>query len=436
MSALSIRAAAQELPRAIAITSEDGEHSTYAELARRIETLEIEAPVHFLSGEPRAARVIEALAAIERALPIAGIHPRWAQAERDRFVSEIRAARRVPAGTLAILATSGTSGRPRAAVLSRRALEAAARASAEALPLGPGDRWLLCMPIAHVGGLAVLVRSVIARSAITIAGDFEVARTLAVIARERPSIVSLVPTMLARLLEAGLAPWEGLRAILLGGAACPPRLLARAIERGLPIRTTYGLTEAGSQVATARQSVCSVEEGCGPPLPGIEIRIDRERGTIGVRGPSMFDGWLTDRGVIAPELDAEGYYDTGDLGSIDASGRLHVLSRRSDLVISGGENVYPAEVEAALEQVPGIEAACVFGLDDERWGQIVAAAIVGEADDATILSALGATIARFKIPRRIARLDALVINAAGKLDRRTTAERAAPLLRELAPTTR
>lgn len=431
MSALSARRAGDERPDALAIVTEDGARWTWREVAARVEDRAAarRAPLVTVVGDPSAERVIDVLAAIEIGAPLLMLHPRWASAEREAVLAEARDAR-PPLGALAILYTSGTTGRAKGAILSRRAFEASARASAHNLPIAPGDRWLLCMPIAHVGGLSVIVRSLIARSAIAIAGPFEVARTMEAIERDRPTLISVVPTMLARMLDAGWAAYPELRAVLLGGAACPEGVLARAIDAGLPIRTTYGLTEACSQVTTAREDVRSIAAGAGEGVPGTEIRIG-ERGTIHVRGPTMLDGWFPE-GAHPPPLDAEGWYDTGDLGSLDALGRLHVHARRTDLIVTGGENVYPAEVEQALERVPGVSAACVFGIDDERWGQIVAAAIVGEAGDRAISGALSRALARFKIPRAIARVDALAIHASGKIDRRTTAERARPLLRELA----
>lgn len=401
-------------------------------------------------GAPTRERIADVLAALELGVPLVMVHPRWADAERAAVIASTSArpmpaplepqpasqpppprAPIDPARTLAVLHTSGTSGTPKGALLSRRAFLASARASAANLPLGPADRWLLCMPIAHVGGLSVVVRSLIARSAIVLAGPFDETRTRDAIERDGVTLVSLVPTMLARLLDAGLIRPRSLRAILLGGAGCPERVLACAVDAGLPIRTTYGLTEACSQVTTARDDVRSIDDGSGAPLPGIGVRVG-PRGTIEVRGPTMFDGWLGDP---RSPFDAEGWYDTGDLGQLDPRGRLHVLSRRTDLIVTGGENVYPAEVEAALERVPGVIAACVFGVPDERWGQLVAAALVTGApapDDELVMLALESSLARFKRPRLLARLDSLVVAPSGKLDRRATAELARPRLRAIA----
>jgi O-succinylbenzoic acid--CoA ligase len=460
MSALSVLAAARERPDAIALVDADGRTTSWRALAA-----DVTARITHLAalgldgrdpgvrvairGEPTRERVVDVLAAIEIGVPIVMLHPRWSAAERAR-VLEATAPAAILEGdappapraspdvvlphaidaerALAIVFTSGTTGTPRGAILSRRAFLASAAASAANLPLTPSDRWLLCLPLAHVGGLSILVRCLAARAAVAIAGPFSASATRDAMARTRPTLLSLVPTMLDLLLDEDLAPLPELRAILLGGAACPPRLLGRALAAGLPIRTTYGLTEACSQVTTARSDVRSPEDGAGEPLPGIEVRIGAE-GTIRIRGPTLFDGYL---GESRPPLDGDGFYDTGDLGVFDERGRLHVLARRTDLIVTGGENVYPAAVETALEEVPGIRAACVFGVPDDRWGAIVAAAIVAGPEapsDAELRERLRTRLAAFAIPRRFARLPALALTPSGKLDRAATAREATPRLR-------
>ncbi|NLY93393.1 MAG: AMP-binding protein [Myxococcales bacterium] len=435
-----------------ALVDEAGSLS-YAELAARVRARLGELRAAGLAegsrvaivGEATRARVIDVLAALELGAAIVMIHPRWTPAERAAALERTRPALLVDAdgslatrgeaappeasrGTLAILHTSGTSGAPKAAVLSRRAFVASAEASATRLPLAPGDRWLLVMPIAHVGGLSIVIRSLLAGSSIALAAPFEASRAMDAIAAWRPAYVSLVPTMLDRLLDLGLERGT-LRAILLGGAACPARVLDRALSRGLPIHTTYGLTEACSQVTTARAPVRGQADGAGEPLPSVEVRLG-PAGEIRVRGPNLFDGYL---GLPSP-FDDEGFFETGDLGRFDEAGRLHILARRRDLVVTGGENVYPAEVEAALERIPGVRAACVFGVDDDTWGQRVAAALVlepGAPSPRAIVATLREALAPFKLPRKVAVVDALATNAVGKLDRDATARLATPRLEDV-----
>jgi O-succinylbenzoic acid--CoA ligase len=302
-------------------------------------------------------------------------------------------------------------------LLSRRAFVAAAEASAARLGWREDDRWLLAMPLAHVGGLSVLVRALVARRTVVLSppGPFEPARFFDVIARCRVTIASLVPTQLARLARTGRSCPASLRAVLLGGAACPPSVLGRATALGYPIHTTYGLTEMCAQVATSSAPVRSADEGVGEPLEGVEVKI--VEGRIHVRSRARMDGWIEPS--ASPPFDAEGFYDTGDLGHLDAHGRLHVDARREDLIVSGGENVYPAEVERALLAIEGIEAACVVGLADETWGQRVSAAVVSDVpiDEEGLSARLRRELAAFKVPRQIVRLAALPTNAVGKLDR-------------------
>jgi O-succinylbenzoic acid--CoA ligase len=348
-------------------------------------------------------------------------------------------ARPAPApAPLAILYTSGTTGRAKGAVLSRRAFVAAAAASAQNLGWTPDDRWLCAMPLCHVGGLSILTRCLLARRAVILEPRFDPDAVLASVIRERATLLSVVPTMLQALLErdAGNA-LAGLRALLLGGAGAPFSLLEECGRRGIPALTTYGLTEACSQVTVQRpSSPYRPERGSGVPLPGVDLRIvDGDDGGVGriqVRGPTLMDGYFRgpDR-PLDPGVDADGWFDTGDLGELDGRGALHVHARRSDLIVTGGENVYPLEIEERLESIPGVRRALVFGVPDERWGQIVAAALElapGAALD-PLAAAAAARMAPHKRPRLACVVDALPLTGSGKLERARVAERYARALR-------
>lgn len=283
--------------------------------------------------------------------------------------------------------TSGTTGRPKGAVLTFGNLAWSAAASALRLGLLPGDRWLVPLPLFHVGGLAVLWRAALAATTVIAPGHFDAAGVAAAIAGGGATLVSLVPTMLARVLGAwgDRPPPAGLRAVLLGGGPAAPALVDRAIRLGFPIALTYGLTEAASQVATdwPRRDPADVDGGA-PPLAFTEVRVVGadgapllvgEDGAIEVRGPTVMAGYWGDPDATARAL-AGGWLATGDIGRLDAAGRLHVRGRREDLIVTGGENVYPAEVEAVLAGHPAVGACCVVGIPDSEWGEAVAAAIV------------------------------------------------------------
>ncbi len=302
-------------------------------------------------------------------------------------------------------------------MLTREALLASAAASAANLGWLPGDRWLLCMPIARIGGLSILTRCLAARSCVVLADGFDAASFPQRVDADAITLASLVPTMLHRVLDAHPAwtPPSRLRAILVGGAAAAPALLQRAQRQRVPIVLTYGMTETCSQVVATpyAERYADAAGGVGRALPGAEIRI--RHGQIEVRGPMLMAGYL---GEAPLALDA--WFATGDLGAVDAQGRLSVDARRTDLVVTGGENVYPAEVERALEACPGIAAAGVFGIPDPVWGQVVVAALVAAGqppDDRELATQVAARLAAHKRPRRVFYVSSLPHTAAGKPDR-------------------
>ncbi|MGQ9907722.1 MAG: o-succinylbenzoate--CoA ligase [Candidatus Flexifilum sp.] len=332
-----------------------------------------------------------------------------------------------------ILFTSGTTGRPRAASISFGNLHASAAGSRERLGARPDDRWLLGLPLYHIGGIAMLFRSILHRVGLVefdLSAGFDPGR-LADILRD-PALgvthVSLVPTMLYRLLETGFTAPPHLRCVLVGGAAADVDLLKRASARGLPIAVTYGLTEATSQVATLPPERLLDKLGsAGRPLDGIRVSIVDERGAplppgaigeIVVRGPTVFQGYL---GASTSRALRDGALYTGDLGYLDADGDLCPVQRRTDLIISGGENIYPAEVEAALKSHPAVADACVVGLPSAEWGQIVGAAVVLKAEHTASETDLDrfmrARLAGYKRPRIYRFVTTIPINATGKIDR-------------------
>ena len=310
-----------------------------------------------------------------------------------------------------VIHTSGTSGRPKAVELSYGNHHASALASADNLGSEPDDRWLGVLALFHVGGLAVLIRSAIYATTAVLQERFKAETVRDSLEAGEVTLASFVPTMLARLRAAGLERAPRLRAALLGGGPVPGELLDWAIGGGLPVCPTYGMTETASQIVTARPG-----ERSGRPLRGVELRIGAD-GEILVRGP------MVARGSLAPD----GWLYTGDRGRIDEQGRLHVDGRLKEIIVTGGENVSPVEVEEALLAHPAVRDAGVVGLPDPEWGEAVTAfVVVGDDVDAAALGEWSRErLAPHKVPKRIVVVAELPRNAAGKLlrDRLTRVSR-------------
>jgi O-succinylbenzoic acid--CoA ligase len=319
-----------------------------------------------------------------------------------------------PGREAAIVFTSGTTGRPKGAVLTRGNELASACASAGVLPLAPGDRWLASLPFFHVGGMGIIQRCVLSGACVVLPQSFSAADLGRAIEADAVTHLSVVDATLRRILEAlgGRSLPDHVRAAVVGGGPVSPALLD-ACPQAL---ATYGLTETCSMVTLVRPDAQRSErDSAGPPLPGIELRIAAD-GVIEVRGPVVMRGYLDDAAATQSAL-RDGWLRTGDLGEIDADGCLRVLSRREDLIISGGENVYPAEIEHALREHPEVADAVVVGISDETWGEVPLAFVErrgpGEPD---LRAFLVPRLARYKLPR-IAFLDAIPRLANGKPDR-------------------
>jgi O-succinylbenzoic acid--CoA ligase len=318
-----------------------------------------------------------------------------------------------------IIYTSGTTGRPKGAILTYANHWSSAVASALNLGLVPGDCWLVCLPLFHVGGLSILLRSVIYGMSAVVHPRFDPAQVNQALEAGGVSIVSVVSTMLDRLLdERADRPFPPtLRVVLLGGGPAPLPLLERALQARAPVLQTYGLTETASQIVTlAPEDAIRKVGSAGKPLMGSQIRIEAD-GEICVRGPSVSPGYLH-RAPLTPGA----WLRTGDVGYLDAEGYLYVLDRRDDLIVSGGENIYPSEVEAALLAHPAVEEAGVVGLPDPEWGRTVAAVVkLKSGSNATpdeLIAFCRQRLAGYKVPRRVEFRSSLPRNGAGKLLRR------------------
>ena len=298
-----------------------------------------------------------------------------------------------------VVHTSGTSGTPKAIELTYGNWLWSALGSAVALGLDPAERWLCALPLSHVGGLSIVMRSAIYATTAIVHERFDTDRVLdALVQEEGPTIVSLVPTTLQRLLDAGLREPPALRWALLGGAPATNALQGRAAAAGVPVATTYGLTEACSQVTTL-----------GAPLFCTRVRMAPD-GEILVSGPTVA-GWAgSNRPVLA----------TGDLGEWRPDGALRVAGRKADTIVSGGENVAPAEVEAVLEAHPDVVEAAVHGRVDSEWGEAVVATVVAapEVEAEELRAWCAERLAKFKVPKDIAFAVALPRTPSGKVARK------------------
>ncbi len=313
-----------------------------------------------------------------------------------------------PDSPATLIHTSGTTAEPKPVALTIGNWTWNALGSALALGLHRDDRWLCTLPLSHVGGLAILIRNAIYGTTVVLHERFNTAAALTAIERDRVTLASLVPTTLARLLDAGLKAPNPLRVALIGGGSLPPVLAAQAQEAGIPVAQTYGMTEACSQVTT---SLPGEPETAGRPLLGQQVRI-ADDDEILVRGPTVAPG----------VADVDGWLHTGDCGQDDTQGRLTITGRKADTIVSGGENVAPAEVEAALLTHPAVADAGVYGRPDRQWGEAVVATVVlhdgAQAEAEELRAHVASQLARFKVPKEIAFATKLPRTAAGKLLRR------------------
>jgi O-succinylbenzoic acid--CoA ligase len=368
-------------------------------------------------AHPSRATVEAIQQALGAGTPIALLHARATDAEQARQRALVQAATLEPDAAV-ILFTSGSTGAPRGVVLSRAAIDAAVAASAANLGWRDDDRWLLALSTAHAGGLAVVARCLAAGKPI-VRVEREGDRGALVMALAECTLASLVPTQLAMLLDdPAWRPPGTLRAVLLGGAAAPRPLLEAAAARGVPFLTSYGLTETFGQVATAPLARAGDPNAPLVPLAHVELLAGTREapGPIRMRGPMLATRYL-DGAPIAPE------YTTADLGFLDG-GALHVLGRADDVIITGGENVHPTQIEAVLAATPGVCAACAFGVSDERWGQIVGVALAVDAtfDEALATRHWQRALPTHARPRVIATCAALPLLPSGKHDRRAASQ--------------
>lgn len=385
--------------------------------------------------EDVAPRVTLALGSLMDRLPGAERLETWAEAVKEPSAACEPLEDSAPR---VVLFTSGTTGRPKGAVITEGNFRASSRCSAANLGAFPAPRWLGTLPLFHVGGLAMLTRCAYEGGCLILHDRFDVGAVNRAIDTERVTHASFVATTLERVLDARAdRPMpESFKLALIGGGPVPTPLLERARAARLLALQTYGLTEACSQVTTERPSEADGRTA-GPPLPGLEVRImgaegqvlgPGREGDIEVRGPTVMSGYLN-RPEATRETLRDGWLRTRDVGMLDERGRLTVLSRRTDLILRGGENLYPMEIETVIASHPAVQEVAVVGVPDARWGEVPVAFVAlrsGHAFPEDLDTWCRRSLAGFKIPSRFLAIEALPRNAMGKVERTVLRQRATP----------
>ncbi len=418
--------AAGRHPDRVAVAA-PGESLDYRELLRR--AVRSAGALHLRGvrrGEPVALLLEPGVAFVEAlhgclllGAPAMPVDPRLAERERQAILRGVeqrveRPLRGVsggfelpeppaPEAVGLVVHTSGTTGTPTPIELTYANIRASARGLARAMELTDDERWLCPLPLSHVGGLMVLLRSALmATTAVLAPPPFDERATAAQLRDGAITIASLVPTQLQRLLDAGATPGPALRRVLLGGGAMPRALLSRARSAGFPVCPSYGLTQACSTVTVAGPGDL---ETAGRALPGVGVAI-ADDGEIVVSGATVGNA---------------GSVRTGDLGWLDEHGRLIVTGRRGDVIITGGENVSPTEVEGVLAEHPDVVEAAVFSRPDALWGEAITALVVPRAGTQVTPGALRAhcreRLAGFKVPKTFELVGSLPRTESGKVRR-------------------
>jgi fatty-acyl-CoA synthase len=334
-----------------------------------------------------------------------------------------------PGAPVLLVYTSGTTGQPRAAVHTQANLLANMRIAARVQELRNDDRVLTVLPLFHVGGLCIqTLPALYAGASVLLHRRFSPDQTLAAIAGERPTLTLQVPPTMKALVEH--AAWQrtdltSLRAVWAGSSLLPAELVRAFLDRGIPLCNVYGATETGPfSIALAPEFAASHAGSCGWPAPEVDVKL--VAGELLVRGPNVVRHYWPQQ----PAVDADEWIHTGDLASCAGDGSYTVIGRARDIIISGGENIDPLEVEAAVAAHAAVAECAAFGTPDPGWGEAVAIAIVlkadGQLDEEALRRHLDGRLARFKQPRRVLFVQALPKTALGKLQRAALATMAAP----------
>jgi O-succinylbenzoic acid--CoA ligase len=326
--------------------------------------------------------------------------------------------------------TSGTTNFPKTVPIKRKNIIAAARSSLMNIPMNANDLWLHVLPLHHIGGISIITRALLSGSGLFYLPEFN-AELVSKIFKLNAHIkgASLVPTQLRRLFQFDdLKVKNSFKAVLLGGGPISEELIGESRGRGIPVIPSFGMTETSAQCIAMPLSDCGngPAYSCGKPLQGIDVQLRPDSDSDGsfvlwLRGDQIFDGYL-EQHLNAEAFDNDGWFNTGDYATIDEKGYLSIIMRRSDRIVSGGENINPVEIENLLLSYPGIKDIAVVGLPDSEWGQITTAAVVLSNDRQLVTinnlkSFLSQKISPFKIPKQLFVVSEIPRTASGKIKR-------------------
>ena len=329
---------------------------------------------------------------------------------------------------LLLVYTSGTTGRPRAAVHTQANLLANMAVATHAMQLTADDRVLTTLPLFHVGGLCIQTLPALGAGAqVTLHARFDPQATLHTIEHDRIGLTVVVPAVMKALLEHPQwmqADLGSLRCVMAGSSTLPEPLVRAFLARGVPLGNVYGATETGPfSIALTNDPERMLQGACGWPLPGVEACLGplegeaSDAGEVWLRGPALVRHYWPE----LPALDAQGWFHSGDVARVNPDGSWTIVGRCKDMIISGGENIYPAEIEGLLGQHPAVLECAVLGVPDARWGERVVAAVVVQpaqaASDDDLLALVRERLARYKHPREVVRLPALPKTALGKVQK-------------------
>lgn len=317
-----------------------------------------------------------------------------------------------------IMNTSATTGEFKSVPIRWKQFHSHVKASQKSLGVTEEDDWLMVLPMYHISGLSILIRSLYNGTSVTILEKFCEEQAIELIESSRVNMLSILPTMLNRIVDK--IEKHNLRVVLVGGEFIPKPLVEKSILKSIPIYKTYGMTETTSQITTF--SVLDYPEksdSVGVPLEKVIIHIENPDkngiGEIAIKSPMLMDGYIGKKKVF-------NYFNSEDVGYVDEDGFLYILDRRKNIIISGGENIYPKEIENILYANSKIYECAVVGEKDERWGQVPVLYVVSSLVETEILDCISNKLAKYKLPKKIVYLKELPKNASGKILKRNLKE--------------